>query len=532
MGLFIGGYDITIDSFGDIIGGVVTGIGEFIWDGGDLWILEGISLSATAVYEAALTPTNTDDFDLIAAALSGNDQVYLSDDDDVMAGFGGNDTLYGRNGNDTLFGGANNDVLLGGSGADVLNGGTGLDRAQYTDATSGVLADLQYASRNTGIAAGDTYVSIERLSGSRFNDSLRGDAAANVLWGQNGSDRLYGRGGNDVLSGGNGNDILYGQNGNDRLLGGANNDVLLGGSGADILDGGTGLDRAQYTDASAGVLADLQYASRNTGIAAGDTYVSIERLSGSRFNDSLRGDAAANVLWGQNGSDKLYGRGGNDVLSGGNGNDILYGQNGNDRLLGGANNDVLLGGSGADILDGGTGLDRAQYTDASAGVLADLQYASRNTGIAAGDTYVSIERLSGSRFNDSLRGDAAANVLWGQNGSDKLYGRGGNDVLSGGNGNDLLYGQGGNDRLIGGAGGDTFVFQNGFGQDTIADFNLSQSGERIAIGAVSEITSFTDLTNNHLSQSGNDTIIDDGQGNTIIMLGVNMGDLAANDFLF
>jgi Ca2+-binding RTX toxin-like protein len=215
-----------------------------------------------------------------------------------------------------------------------------------------------------------------------------------------------------------------------------------------------------------------------------------------------------------------------------NGNDILSGQGGNDSLLGGADNDILLGGAGADVLDGGNGIDRAQYTDATAGVLADLQLSNLNTGFAAGDTYVSIERLYGSAFNDTLRGDAAANVLWGHNGNDRLSGRGGNDNLLGMNGNDILSGQGGNDSLLGGAGADTFLFQNGYGQDTITDFNISQSGERIALSAVSTITDFSDLSSNHLDQSGSNTIINDGQGNTITLLGVNMSDLTADDFLF
>ena len=60
---------------------------------------------------------------------------------------------------------------------------------------------LQNAAIKSGIAAGDTYSSIENVYGSNFDDSLRGDDNANSIWGANGNDIMYGRGGNDVLEG-------------------------------------------------------------------------------------------------------------------------------------------------------------------------------------------------------------------------------------------------------------------------------------------------------------------------------------------
>lgn len=77
-----------------------------------------------------------------------------------------------------------------------MNGGAGSDTADYADATSGVRLSL--AGRKSG---GDTYVSIENLAGSGFNDRLTGDGAANVLTGQ---------GGNDTIDGGRGDDTLLG----------------------------------------------------------------------------------------------------------------------------------------------------------------------------------------------------------------------------------------------------------------------------------------------------------------------------------
>ena len=85
--------------------------------------------------------------------------------------------------------------------------------------------------------------------------------------------------------------------------------------------------------------------------------------------------------------------------------------NTDDTLLGGAGDDILIGGAGADSLDGGTGNDTADYSSASAGVTADLTTPSNNTGDAAGDTYTSVENLTGSGFNDTLTGDANDNIF-------------------------------------------------------------------------------------------------------------------------
>ena len=236
---------------------------------------------------------------------------------------------------------------------------------------------------------------------------------------------------------------------------------------------------------------------------------------------SITGSANDDVLIGIRAASRILGGAGDDRIHGQADDDVFYGQSGDDRLLGGA---------GGDRLEGGAGTDRAQYTDATAGVVADLQVVRLNTGIASGDPYVSIENLYGSTHDDNLRGDGAANVLWGHDGDDRLYGRDGNDVLSGMAGRDMLNGQGGDDRLFG-AGADLFVFQNGAGRDTIADFDVSEAGERIDLRGVSAITDFADLTRHHLTQGTTGAVIDDGPGTTITLLGVGMSDLGAANFL-
>ena len=55
------------------------------------------------------------------------------------------------------------------------DGGGGLDTASYSNATTGLIASLTNAGSNTGEALGDTYVSIENLTGSAFDDVLIGE---------------------------------------------------------------------------------------------------------------------------------------------------------------------------------------------------------------------------------------------------------------------------------------------------------------------------------------------------------------------
>ncbi len=464
---------------------------------------------------------------------------------DSILGGGGDDSISGGAGNDTLIGGVGNDTLIGGAGADSLQGGDGIDFASYAAAATGVAARFDYAFLNIGEAAGDTYASVEGLTGSGFADVLVGDGNGNSLYAGGGDDYLAGLAGNDQLSGEAGNDILDAGAGNDTLDGGTGNDTLDGGAGADSLIGGGGFDMVSYGSAATGIIARLDIPAANTGDAAGDIYTAIAGFFGSGFGDVLVGDGNANSVYGGGGADYLAGLAGNDQLFGEAGNDILDAGAGNDTLNGGAGNDTLDGGAGADSMIGGGGFDLVSYGSAAAGLTARLDIPAANTGDAAGDTYSGIAGFFGSGFGDVLVGDGNANSLYGGGGgdylaglagNDQLFGEAGNDILDGGAGNDTLDGGSGDDILDGGAGADSFV--GGGGVDMVT-YGSAPTGltARLDIPAANTGDAagdtYTGITG-FFGSGLNDVLVGDGSANTVY--GGGGGDylagLAGTDQLF
>ncbi|WP_128255035.1 calcium-binding protein [Falsirhodobacter deserti] len=375
--------------------------------------------------------------------------------DDRLQGNGLSNTLIGGSGNDFLVGAAGDDLLLGdtgddrfvgGAGADTMDGGAGRDTVDYRDSRFGITIDLGNPARNTGIATGDVFISIEDVAGGRAKDTIIGTIANNKINGAAGDDRIDGGGGNDTLEGGVGND------------------TFVGGLGQDTMDGGPGTDLVDYSSDRSGLTVDMLNGARSTGLAAGDTLIAIENLLGGRGNDVLLGNNAGNVI------------------NGGNGNDVIHGRRGDDTLLGGNGNDTLFGDAGADRLDGGAGRDAASYANISNGLRVALFNPSFNTNVAKGDVFRSIEDLIGGSGNDTLFGNNGANQIFGGSGSDEVQGRGGNDTLFGEDGHDLLIGGDGNDVLYGGAGNDTLIGDQGadamFGGDgfDFADYRLDRGG--------------------------------------------------------
>lgn len=435
---------------------------------------------------------------------SGNDLLIGGHDDDVIEGGSGNDLILGdivyrevddptvvdnvfqngvlaeysadtripssarANGNDTLNGGAGNDMIIGGGGKDSISGDDGDDVIHSDDEIAnrqGLVPDEDTVHGGNGNDSIYTGAGNDRAWGDAGDDFLQGDymyspqtagmpgsgQGDDELHGGDGNDSIVGMGGADTLYGDAGNDIIHGdhesldeqQHGNDIIYGGAGDDQINGLAGNDFIDGGDGLD--------------LILGGKGDDVIDGGS--GADQIAGNEGTDYIWGGAGADQINGNEGNDTLSGDDDDDQLYGGDGNDELNGDEGNDTLVGSAGNDTLNGGNGDDVLSGDIGDDSF---DGGAG----------NDTLDGGD---GVDTLHGGSGNDNLDGDAGNDVLNGGSGNDGLYGGDGNDTLEGGSGDDAMNGAGGDDL---------YLFDVGWGNDTIQGLGTAGVGnETIRFGA-------------------------------------------------
>jgi serralysin len=360
--------------------------------------------------------------------------------------------------------------------------------------------------------------------------SLDGD---NVIDGTSGDDSIDGGAGNDIINGGDGNDMLGGGTGDDQIIGGNGNDTIFGGDGNDAISGGAGDDIIVGEDGN-------------------------DSIGGDDGNDHINGGAGNDTIWGGAGDDELGGGSGDDIIVGMDGNDIIFGEDGNDQANGGDGNDIMVGGAGNDIFGGGSGDDVLVGDDGDDNLWGEDGNDQANGG-AGNDIVV------GGAGNDTLGGGDGNDVIVGQDGNDVLFGEGGNDRLNGGDGadvviggdgddevgggagnddlnggagddtlfgedgNDTLNGSTGNDILLGGAGSDAFVFTNGDGNDTIADFEIG-SDHLWFHGA--SLQSFADVTAHASYNAAANVTTISYDGGAVTLNGVALSHLTAGDFIF
>ncbi len=126
-------------------------------------------------------------------------------------------------------------------------------------------------------------------------------------------------------------------------------------------------------------------------------------------------------------------------------------------------------------------------------------------------------------FFTSLNGSSGAN--------DMLIGTNGNDVLNAGAGDDIILGLTGNDTLTGGTGNDHFVFTKGSGADTITDFAGGAGTSDVIELKGMGFTSFADVRASAF-QAADGVHIDLHNGDSLVLTGVALASLNADDFLF
>ena len=413
----------------------------------------------------------------------------------VIIGGAGNDTLDGGTGNDNILGGAGADLLLGGKGADTLEGGTGNDTltggagadvfvynygdgndvitdyeeedtiqivgdtvSKITKKNSNMILTLASKKKITIMGGEDKVISYTDDSGEHaypeivkfntkgtavtltadynkdeFNIADYADYASSVVTiDASATDqdvKITANKKNNYIVGGQGNDEINGGKGNDTIAGGTGNDTLYGGAGADVFvyNNGDGKDViADYTE---------------------DDFIQI--------ND----DAVA----------KVSKKNGNAILTLESKKTIT--------VLDAA--DKVLNYTGAvvpvEFNAKGTGATlSADYTDDEFDIADYSDYANSVVTIDASALDQDIE-ITGNKKNNRIYGGAGNDEIDGGAGNDYLYGNTGADTLEGGKGDDTLEGGAGNDKLYGGAGADVFVYNNGDGNDTIADYEEEDS---------------------------------------------------------
>lgn len=230
------------------------------------------------------------------------------------------------------------------------------------------------------------------------------------------------------------------------------------------------------------------------------------------------------------------------------------------------------------MLNGITGVNLASFLTATQGVNIDLAVTSAQFGNAGsdevGDILLSIEGLEGSNLSHTLSGDNVSNSIPGKDGNDVIDGRGGFDLINGGNGSDTILGGLGSDDITGKAGADSingedgldtlsgdsegdtisggardevitggagaelmtggtgfdiFVFTSGFRVDQISDFGPD---DIINLASQDVFENFQDIITYQASQLGNDALIADGLGDSILLKNVVLESLTEGDFMF
>ncbi len=453
--------------------------------------------------------------------------------------------LQGRaNGSTFSFSSSGEDLLARGVGADVtvsnagsldhvaavgtagvvdtfaINGAAGVDAIHLSANGTQVLVDGLAATVEIRGDAGDRLV----VSGNGGDDLV--DATGNLAAltqvtfdGGAGNDRLLGGNGADVLLGGSGNDFVDGNQGNDIALLGSGDDLFQWdpGDGSDVIDGGAGFDTHRFNGAAI---------AENFSLFANGGHATLTRNIANIVMDQDNVERVEINALGGTDNVAIGDLRGTDVrevavnLAGVAGGTSADGVVDSVAVDGGSQTEVItVSTSGDDALIGGlTAQTRVSNLDARDAVTVNGN---------AGDDVINATSVAAGVAAFTLSGGAGDDLLLAGRGGMTLSGGAGDDILIGGSGDDVLRAGTGDDILVGGAGNDLFQGDDDF---TVLDFRAGAgAGDRIDLSAVAGIDDFGDVLASAHGFSGG-LFLDFGS-DEITLLGVNVGQLNADDFL-
>src|SRR4051794_19141700 len=404
---------------------------------------------------------------------------------------------------------ADNNILQYASGFESIWDAGGNDEIKYVGTKDANIdlrpATLKYEyggggwiSYAWGVYGGFTIAhggTIEKGTTDAGNDTIYGNAVANILSSGAGNDFVHAeQGGDDTVNLGDGNDAAYfgaaytagdsidGGVGSDQvalqgdytggvtlgILAGVETPVAITGSGTRFGAAGTSLYSYNIASSDATVAAGTQLMVNASTLLAGE-------------NLTFDGHAETN------GTFFIYGGKGVDTLTGGSGADVFFfAEDGRfaatDHIDGGAGLDVMVLRGNYSLTLSGTSLVNVETvvltwgSDArfyASGTSFSYDIATADDTVAAGQTMT----FNGGQLaaSETLHFDGSLET----NGNFRLFGGSAADVIKGGAGNDLLYGGLGADQLTGGGGADTYQFKSvaestGGGYDTIIGYRPSQ----------------------------------------------------------
>jgi len=374
----------------------------------------------------------------------------------------------------------------------------------------------------------------DAVSGGTGSDTLIGGDGDDVLGGNTGFNRIRGGAGDDTLST-QGTGVIRGGSGDDNISSAFIGQQAFGGSGDDTIKASADFDGAFGSNLFDGGVGDDEIELRLVVPLMNDASVTVlgndghDRMTVTESNEriEMRGGRGEDTLTGSNGAETLSGGRGDDIIIGNQGVDWLLGGRGDDSLSGGTgNSDRLFGGQGDDTLDGGTGNNTIK-----GGAGDDSIFASNGRDEMHGGK--DDDTLKGGQGVDTLRGGAGDDSLvGGASNSDRLFGGKGDDTLDGGQGSNRLDGGLGNDSLTASTGADDFIYNPGDGRDTIDGFDVGGGNDQIDLRGWG-LGNFAALTSTFsVSSTTAGALIDFGDGDSILLVGLAVGTLNNADFLF